>query len=178
MKTLPFCCLLLGLCFARPASAQLQVGYFAPWLTNVGGTVGYAFAWKDGAQHQLQVLPQLSYFSQLQVSSNVMLHPELVYRRGGAERRFYWSSSVGAGYLLSLQRQDGTVDLGSGDLTHRTVSLHHFVPSVGLGLGLAPRKRLGYYLKASYGRSFRANAENAAFYGLSAGLVFQLQPQE
>lgn len=44
--------LLSGNLFAQKAPNTLQVGYFGPYFTNVGGTVGYAFTLKTWEKPQ------------------------------------------------------------------------------------------------------------------------------
>lgn len=142
-----------------------QVGYFAPDISNVGGTVVYAFDLKALGENKrgeskskqgLLLLSQLSYFAQTNVSHNLFFNPEMVYRWNKSDKRFFLTSSVGAGYLHSFQRQEGTLNLGTGEVDYGYAALNYFLPTLNLGLGVDPKKHSGFYFKASYGRKFSA----------------------
>ncbi|MFN4000346.1 hypothetical protein [Algoriphagus sp.] len=165
---------------AQNSNKEWQVGYFAPYLSNMGGTVGYAFDLKElgdnsteqrKSKQRLQILTQLGYFAQTNVSHNFLLNPELVYRWNKSDKRFFLTSSVGLGYLLAFQRQDGTLNLGTGKIIYRYDDLHYFLPSLNIGLGVDPKKHLGFYFKATYGRKLSIQNANAAFVGISTGLI-------
>ncbi len=179
---------ILGLLMGGPLAAQKgtaewQLGYFAPYFTHVGGNVGYAWpimqreaekANKSNRNHQLQLVSQLAYFVQFKVSHNIFLNPELSYRWGKLNKRLYLSAGIGTGYLLSFQRQEGTLNLGTGDIKYKNEALHLFVPNVNAGFGVLPRKTIGYYLKATYGRELGRSASNAGLVGLSTGIIIRL----
>lgn len=165
---------------AQNNNKEWQVGYFAPYISNMGGTVGYAFDLRElednsteqrKSKHRLQVLTQLGYFTQANVSQNFLLNPELVYRWNKLDKRFFLTSSVGTGYLLSFQRQDGSLNLGTGETDYRYDALNYFLPSSNIGLGVDPKKHLGFYFKATYGRKLSIQNANAAFVGISTGLI-------
>ena len=167
---------------AQKKNGEWQFGYFAPYLTHVGGTAAFAFDLnvlggdsnvKSKSEHFLQISSQLGYFTQSKVSQNILLNPELVYRWKKSGKRFFLSSSVGTGYLLSFQRQDGVLNLGTGEIDYRYDALNYFLPNINLGLGLEPKKHLGFYLKATYGRKISVHNANAAFVGVSAGIILK-----
>jgi|688.fasta_scaffold233186_1 hypothetical protein len=171
---------------AQNNNKEWQVGYFAPYISNMGGTVGYAFDLKElednskekrKRKQRLQFLTQLGYFAQTNVSRNLLLNPELVYRWNKSDKRFFLTSSVGAGYLLAFQRQDGTLNLGTGEIDYRYAALNHFLPTLNLGLGVEPKKHLGFFFKATYGRKLSVQNANAAFVGLSTGLIIKFHPK-
>jgi hypothetical protein len=184
MKHLRCCLIILALIpqltLAQSRSFELQVGYVTPFLLHQGASLGLAMAW-PGAQapqagmqptHALYWLPQVSYFRQRQVSQQILLDPGLQYRWHPKAGPFYLSASLGAGYLLSWQKQSGRLNLATGQLDHQTETQSFFVPTLGLGLGLAARKRLGFYLQAAIGQQLGANP--AAFANLAVGLSFHL----
>lgn len=159
---------------------EWQVGYFAPYISHMGGSVGYAFDLKVSAkreeskgQQRLRLLTQLGYFAQPNVSQSLLLNPELVYKWNKLDKRFFLTSSVGTGYLLTFQRQDGSLNLASGITEYRSEAVNYFLPNLNLGFGVDPKKHLGFYLKATYGTKLNANHANAAFFGIAAGLILK-----
>ncbi len=176
--------LLGGNLFAQKAPNTLQVGYFGPYFTNVGGTVGYAFTlktWektsanKRSKTHSLQLLPQVGYYHQPRVSHNLLFNPEVSYQWQKRDKRFFLLAAVGTGYLLTFKKQDGIINLGTGDIDYRYKQLHSFVPNISLGFGVAPCKTISFYFKAYYGRQLRFDAVNTAFIGLSTGILIHLK---
>jgi hypothetical protein len=167
---------------AQNNNKEWQVGYFAPYISNMGCIVGYAFDLKElgdnpnekrkNKQH-LQILTQFGYFTQTNVSQNFLLNPELVYRWNKSDKRFFLTSSLGAAYLLAFQRQDGTLNLGTGGIEYRYDALNYFLPTLNLGLGVEPKKHLGIFFKATYGRKLSVQNANAVFVGLSTGLIIK-----
>ncbi len=164
---------------AQKRDVEWLVGYFAPYLSNVGGTVGCTFDLKelgrDSKKQKLQLSTQLSYFAQADVSQNLLLNSELVYRWNKQNQRFFLTYSLGAGYLLSFQRQEGTLNLGTGEIDYRNETLHYFLPTLNMGLGVAPKKCLGFYTKATYGRKLSTQNANAAFLGITIGLILKIK---
>ncbi len=168
---------------AQSKYTELQLGYYAPYFSNMGFTVGYGIdfkTWEKSAENKrsktnrLHLLPQVSYFYQSNTAHNLLLNPEVVYKWRKTSKRFYLAASIGTGYLLSFQRQTGTVSLSTGEIDYQNERLHFFVPNVNLGFGVDPRKRIGFYFKAFYGRKFSTSQTNSAFIGLSTGLIIKL----
>ena len=175
-------CLVSLAVVAQKRNMEWQLGYIAPYLSNMGGTVGCSFDLKElgvdatekrKTTQRLQLLTQLGYFLQTNVSQNLLLIPELVYRWNKADKRFFLTSSVGAGYLRSFQRQDGTLNLGTGEIDYRYDALNYFLPTLNVGLGVEPKKLLGFYFKATYGQKLNAQNEDNAFLGVSTGLILK-----
>lgn len=174
-------------CFANSQSAaqgkvaNWHVGYFAPFFTNVGATAGASFDISRTAADSvhrrqlssLQVLGQVSYFAQPRVSNSLFVHPELVYTWRKADQRFFLSAAVGAAYLVTQQRQEGTLNLATGELNYRYLSFNHFVPNIQLGVGIEPKSRFGFYFKVMCGRKMSATAANAAIMGVSTGVMLR-----
>lgn len=162
---------------AQTRSVELRAGAFVPFMVHPGASVGVAVESPWPRQHQaprpvhaLHLLPQLHYFHHPTVSNNLLLDPTLEYRlrpRGGL---FYLSASLSTGYLLSLQKQSGRLDLGTGELDYETKAQSFFLPQLALGVGLTTRKRLGFYLTGSGGRQF--GESSATFVSLAGGLSF------
>jgi hypothetical protein len=176
--------LLGGNLFAQKADNALLAGYFGPYFTNVGGTVGYAFTlktWektsanKRSKRHSLQLLPQVGYYHQPRVSHNVLFNPEVSYQWQKLDKRFCLLAAVGTAYQLTFKKEDGILNLGTGDIDYKYKQLHSFVPNISLGFGVTPRKAIGFYFKAYYGRQLRFDAVNTAFIGLSTGILINLK---
>ncbi len=170
-------------CNAQPREMQLQVGYLGPYITNVGVTVGHAmlirkFEGNDNQPakhtHRLRLLKQVGYFAQPGIGHNLIVNPELAYLWNRTGKLFFLSSSLGVGYLLSFQRQDGTLHLGTGEIEYRSDALNYFVPTINVGLGTEPRKHIGFFFKAFYGAKLSAQAANSAFFGLATGITVNL----
>jgi hypothetical protein len=167
---------------AQKQDIAWQFGYTAPYLTQSGATLGLASDIQaftgnpDDKPHivrRLQVLTQVGYFAQINVSQNLLLNPELVYRRNVMNKRFYLSSSLGLGYLLSFQKRAGILNLATGETKYQRDALQYFLPNLNLCFGLDPKKNLGYYFKVYYGRKISAEHTQAAFFGLATGIVFK-----
>lgn len=180
---LTVCLLLISNLFGQQTQNTLQVGYFGPYFTNMGGSVGYAFTvktWettptdKRNKTHSLQLLPQIAYYHQPRTAHNILFNQEVLYKWQKQDKRFYLFSSVGAGYILTIKRLDGTLNLGTGEIDYRYKQLHSFVPNISLGFGVAPRKAIGFFFKAYYGRQLRFGAVNTAFIGFSTGILINL----
>lgn len=75
------------------------------------------------------------------------------------------------GYLLAFQRQDGSLNLGTGEIDYRYDASNYLLTTLNIGLGVAPKKHLGYYFKATHGRKLSIQNANAAFVGISTGLI-------
>jgi hypothetical protein len=97
----------------------------------------------------------------------------MVYRSNKKGKRFFMSSSIGLGYILSFQRQEETLNLGTGESTDSYESIHYFVPTVSAGIGIDPKKYPGFYLKASFGRKLSVQNAHDAFMSLAAGVIYR-----
>lgn len=182
-----FTCLVSFSVVAQKKEVEWQVGYFAPYLSNVGGTVGCAFDLKELGENskeqrknkqRLQLLTQLGYFAQTNVSQNILLNPELVYRWNKLDKRFFLTSSVGTAYLLTFQRQEGSLNLGTGETDYRSEVLNYFLPTLNIGFGVAPKNSLGFYFKTTYGRKLSSQNANAGFVGISTGLILKFNDKK
>ena len=168
---------------AQNRSGELQIGYFAPYVVNMGATVGYSIdlkKWEKTAVKKrnkvncLQLLTQISYFGQINTSNNILLNPELSYKWSKQGKRVYLTSSIGTGYLFSIQKQEGAVNLSNGDIDYKNSVQQYFLPSLNLGFGVAPRKSIGFYFKASYGRKLSPKHADSGFLALSTGITIKI----
>jgi hypothetical protein len=182
-----FICFIASFVLAQRKDIEWQVGYFAPYLSNMGGTLGCAFDLKEigedskeqrKSKQRLQLLTQLGYFAQTNVSHNILLNPELVYSWNKLDKRLFLTSSVGAGYLLSFQKQDGSLNLGTGETDYRYEARNYFLPTLNIGLGVDPKKLLGFYFKTSYGRKLSTLNANAGFFAISMGLILKFNSKK
>lgn len=165
----------------------LTAGYFAPYGIQFGAKVGASVNWKSweaeakGDRQRIQRLninPQLSYFVFPNVQRNILTNVELVYQTNRSDKRFRPMASVGLGYLLAWQRQDGTVNLSNGDITFNSETLHYFAPTLNIGFDVIPKKQIGYYLKGFYGRKFTSQEGNTALFGLELGLTYTINKKK
>lgn len=172
--------------FGQNQHIQWHIGYAAPFFTNVGAELGVSFdipsSQPDSANTSarpftLRLLPQVRYFQQLDVQHNFMFDPTLEFVWQRKARKIYPIFSVGLGYIMAFQRQDGTLDLATGNIDYNSEVIHSFVPSINIGFASVPKKRIGYYFKTSYGRSMVVAAQDAAFFGVSFGITFTPQSQ-
>lgn len=177
-----FISLFLSTMKAQDNRREWQVGYFAPYLSNIGGVAGCTFELKElgrnseierKGRNRLQLLTQVGYFLQTNVSQNIFLNPEFVYKWNKPDKRFFLTASVGTGYLVSFQRQQGTLSLATGETEYTYEAINYVIPSLNVGLGVEPKKLLGFYLKATYGRKVNNQNANAAFAGISTGLILR-----
>lgn len=169
--------------FAQKDKPAVFLGYFAPYGSQFGGKAAVSFHvknWKKEDQtearrtHQFYLSPQFGYFVFPSVQRNYLFNLESVYQRTRPNKRFAPTASVGLGYLLARQQQEGAVHLGTGEITYEVTSLHYFTPTIGLGFNIIPKKVIGYYLKGFYGRKITSQQENAAIFGLEGGLIFNV----
>ena len=166
---------------SQTRQSEWHIGYYAPYLTHVGAMAGMAFdikAWSTLSEtpkreQRLQILTQWGYFRQIHVSDNIILNPEMVYRWNKKGDRFFVNSSIGTGYILSFQRQEGTLNLGTGESTNSYESIHYFVPTLSAGIGIDPKKYPGFYIKASFGRKLSVQNAPDAFMSLATGVIYR-----
>lgn len=105
----------------------------------------------------------------------MLFNPEVLYQWQKRDKRFFLLAALGTGYLLTFKKEDGILNLGTGEIEYSYKQLHSFVPNISLGFGVAPRKAFGFYFKAYYGRQLRFDAVNTAFIGLSTGILIHLK---
>lgn len=164
--------------FTQERLKEYRIGYFAPFFSNYGGSLEGVFnltiSEKQSFKHSLQVSIQLGCFGQRGVSFNSILNPELIYRLNRPGKRFFIQSSIGNAYLLSFQKQDGVLNLSTGNLDYRHVSQHFYLPNLNVGFGIAPRNFLGLFFKATYGRTIGIRNLDSAFFAISTGLVIHI----
>lgn len=169
---------------AQNKERLLQIGYLAPYISNLGCTIGLSNELKNwsnnsdseqGNLHQIQISPQLSYFSQLNVAHNFFLNPEIGYKWSRFNKQFYLSTSVGTGYLLQLRRIDGVLDLATGKINYRSEAINYFLPNLNFELGFNPRKNIGFYFKTTYGRKMGFKQANSAYLALSTGILVKIK---
>ncbi|WP_421946619.1 hypothetical protein [Phaeodactylibacter xiamenensis] len=160
---------------AQEQPPELHIGYFAPFGVQIGGSVAYTDVLKQpiGA-HQWWWRAQAGYFAQPNVSDAVFLHPEVEYRRCRPGQYFYASSSIGSSLAYTLSKQEGTLNLASGTIDYQKEGSLYIIPRISLGIGVAPRKRLGGYLRASYGQQLGGDNGRQAFFSAAAGLAISM----
>ena len=167
--------------FGGDGAVMWRTGYFAPYLLNIGGTAGLSIGLKDWVgntdkrpgDHRIQLLTQLNYFTQLNVSNHLLINPEIEYRWNKTGKRIFLSTSIGAGYMLSFLRKEGKLNLATGEIDYRHEASSHFVPNLNFGLGLEPRKVIGCFLKATYGFKWGTSDASEGFVGLSSGIIIK-----
>ena len=166
---------------------EIQVAYWAPYLVNMGASVGYGVEiqqWNGSVDapskhtHRLQLLGQIGYYTQLDVNHNAALNPELVYKWNRTGKRFFLMSSIGAGYLVSWQRTSSRLNLGSGELDHAYQERNIFLPTFNIGLGVDPKKHVGFHFKAFYGARLSGQTPSSSFFGLATGITININPKD
>lgn len=159
---------------------SIQIGYFAPYVTFTGFSLGYAHIFKEWNSssdsgeirvHKLQFVPTVGYFNQWSVANGMLFNPEMMISRRMEKKRTYVSAHLGGGYMISAQRRGSTVDLGTGNVEYDIDWLHQFVPNLGFGFGIEPKKVIGIFTKAQYGRLIGGNRPPAAYFAVSIGLT-------
>ena len=162
----------------------ISFGYYAPYGIQAGINVGTTFKihnfikeseTENSKVRALYLNPQIAYFENPDIQKNIFLNTELVYARKKSAHSFAPFASVGMGYMLSVQRYDGTVSLSDGKMEFNTKALHQFVPTVNLGFRKDPKGLLGYYFKLFYGHKLFSTGEGSALFGLELGLVFNFK---
>lgn len=172
--------LLLVVLAGTPLQAQGQppefhMGYFAPFGVQMGGSVAYTDVLKQPVGvHQWWWRAQAGYFAQPNVSDAVFLHPEVEYRRCWPGQYFYGSFSIGSSLAYTLSKREGSLNLANGDIEYQAEGTFSIIPRISLGLGVAPRKRLGGYLRASYGQQLAGGVGRQAFFSASAGIALRM----
>jgi hypothetical protein len=160
---------------AQEPPPELHIGYFAPFGAQIGGSVAYADVLKRlGGMHQWWWRAEAGYFAQPNVSDGMFLHPEVEYRPCRPGQHFYGSFSIGSSLAYTLSKREGTLNLANGDIEYRTEGTWFIIPRISLGIEVAPRKRLGGYLRASYGQQLGGDNGRQAFFSASAGLAFSM----
>ncbi len=169
---------------AQDKAIPIDIGYFAPYVLQVGGKIGTSFElknWKPQDEtekqiiHSLSISPQIGYFFNPNIQRNFLINTELVYKRKKSPTKIYPTASIGLGYMLGVQQQDGAVNLATGKIEKNTKSINYFVPTLNIGFAKDPKKILGYYFKASYGRRISTEVEDSALFGLELGLRINLK---
>ena len=185
-KLIPLvCCIVFTANLKLKAQAPpIYISYCAPYAIQTGGKIGTSFdlkQWESKTKkdisktHRLQFSPQLAYFAFPTVQQNLLVNSELIYRYNKSDKRFYPKAGIALGYLWANQKKEGTVNLGTGEISYESENLHYFVPTLNLGFGGDPKKHIGYFFNAFYGRKFSAQAENDAFFGLEFGISIHLK---
>lgn len=157
------------------------MGYFSPYFTQTGVSLAYAQALRgpgglgNGA-HRLLWLTELSFFSQRQVAQQLLLNPALAYHWHPGAQPFYLSAALGSAYQGARQRQSGSLNLATGEMSYTHAWRHAFVPNLQLGAGMSGAGRLGGYLKITYGSQRGWENAPAPFLALTAGISYKTNP--
>jgi len=81
---------------------------------------------------------------------------------------------MGSSLAYILRKQEGTLNLANGDIEYQTEGTLFIIPRISLGMGVAPRKRLGGYLQVSYGQQMGGDVGRQAFFSAAAGLALRM----
>ena len=165
-------------------SYPLYVSYFAPYGVQFGVKVGTSFHLKTwgfnksdevSKERHLSISPQIGYFINPNVQNNILLESALDYKWYKSGRKLHFITGIATGYLMGIKKRDGTVNLGSGNISNIDAeTVHYFIPTINAGLEKDPGKSLGYYARAFYGRKIASEVEDDAFFGAELGLIFNL----
>lgn len=182
LLTLPL--LLISCCLCGQSNGlTASVGYFAPYGVQYGAKAGITIPWKNWESekkedqfrtYNVTIDPQIGYFTYPKVQNNFLINMDLAIHTRKNDKRFSPMASVGIGYLLGLQKQDGTVNLATGEINFETNTLHYFVPTVNLGFDISSKKSLGFYFKGFFGRKIIRELKDSSFFGAEAGITFNI----
>lgn len=98
----------------------------------------------------------------------------MVYKWNKSNRKVFLTTSIGFGYLVSFQRQEGILDLSTGKIDYHYHSLNYLLPNANIDIEINPMKRLGFYIKSTYGRKLNFNNPNISYFVLSTGLILNI----
>jgi len=175
---------LSGEATAQKDTVAVSFGYFAPYGVQVGGKTGLSFnlkSWtverenRSNKIRKIDVSPQVGYFFFPGVQNNLLLNCDVAYSVAKSGARVVPIASIGLGYLLARQRQEGTVNLATGELKQDVKTLHYFTPTVNAGFAVSTKRSMSYFMKAFYGRKIGFQQEDASFFGLELGLSVKLK---
>ncbi|MDP6909073.1 MAG: hypothetical protein QF371_06185, partial [Flavobacteriales bacterium] len=148
-----------------------------------GGKIGTTLSLKewdksiDGKKrlHQLFASPQVGVFGRPSNHISVIINADIGYRFM-TKKDLYLSPSIGLGYMLSMQKTSVSVNLGTGKMSNtEREARHYFVPTGNLEVGHeALAKRLGWYLKFTYGGKLFSSVENAGMFAAELGIRIRL----
>ena len=181
--------LLLALASASPEArapspgTPLTIAIYGPYLSQPGlklGTYLELLPWtverRRGARWRSLFLgPQLGLFTRPGNHVSALLNAELGYRSLlPARAGLFTATSIAVGHLIEFEIVSYSVDLGSGAQRPRREARSYALPTLNFAVGQEFRPRLGWYAKASIGRSFAALHDGALFYAIEIGLQLRL----
>ncbi len=177
--------LMMGLTMSWSIQAQefdyssWSFSYYAPYAIQAGLKVGKTIpinTWttttgkEQETDNSLLIQPQIAYFANPQVQQNYLANIELGYARTREDRKFYNIASIGLGFIYAQQFVDGSVAIGSGEVSHNKENINYFVPTINYEWGKKPKNKLGYYFKGFWGHRITGQRDNSGFLGLETGL--------
>jgi hypothetical protein len=172
-----------GQLLAQNTNLSINIGYYAPYGINPGVRIGTSFQWKEwqnkanDKRTTLSISPQIGYWNYsaygntIHNTFNVEAH--LDYKKYFTER-FYGLVAAGLSYQMEFQRTGFVIDLGAGQVTPTTKTVHNIVPMTTLGIG-RDNDLLGYYFKGFIGQRFASADAQNLFFGAELGLTFYLK---
>ncbi len=165
----------------EPQVSTLSISYFAPFAVQPGGRLGLDILlnnWRKEPDVKASIWvirPHIGYFVRPDLHRNLIIGSELGYKLQKPNKRAYWLPTIEMSYLLSSENVEGSVHLGSGDITQLKETYHYFLPALGITYGIEAKKRIGYFFKLFYGRKISKQLPDAAVFGTEVGIKFLFQ---
>lgn len=169
---------------AQMENKAVNIGFYLPYFTQPGVKTGMSIPIKYWEQKKTDsiikqrhwvVSPQLSYFTRPNNSHNFSISAEAGYKMKKKLKAFYHIPAFSLGYLLSLTKTEGSVNLGTGELEHSTETYHYFLPVVHYEFGWQTQKQTAYFLKFYLGRKIGGPSEDSGFFGSEIGFRWFLK---
>ncbi len=167
----------------KTKSIPLFVGYYGQYAIQPGGKIGTTISikeWDKSADekkrlHQLFVSPQIGVFGRFNNHVSAVINADIGYRFI-TKKDLYFSPSVGLGYMVSFQKTSMSVDLGTGKMSNtKREARHYFLPTGNLEVGHeAITKKLGWYLKLTYGGKLFSSVENSGLLAAELGIRIRI----
>lgn len=92
------------------------------------------------------------------------------------KKNYYSEYAFALGYLSSWETLSLSVNLGTGNISNRDVEQRsYFLPTVSYTFGRDPGTKLGWFSKVSFGREISSAREDAGFFALEVGILYNLK---
>lgn len=183
------CCILFLFCFYLiQAKAQLPVyfpqyhiGYFAPFVTNSGISVGssHVVYQMPSSENQpganiLAFTPEVSYYTQYNTNQSLLFNPGFSYgfRHHAKSNIFFFSAALG--YLYTWQKYKSSIPLSNGKPKYFIAHEHYFLPNFQFNFQKQLKSNLGLFVKTTLGRQIRVKRSQNLFFAIGGGLYFSV----
>ena len=158
------------------AQTPLSISWFSPYFSQPGAKIGASFFLTDldksGIERQLNLSPQVGFFSQIGINQSYFLNAELSLMRKQEGKKRFQAFGLGVGYLTDSRRLGPVVDLGSASVATGSREKHSFItPTLSYSLGLNPDRGPAYQFKLFFGKKFSFEDKGELFFGFETGII-------